>query len=68
MSVELVAPLIVNGEVEITIGDADIKDELEFWHNSMILFALGNSLSMNALKRFMENLWSFFYDARTILQ
>ncbi|CAK8562112.1 unnamed protein product [Lathyrus sativus] len=59
MAVEFVAPEIINRELEIQIDDSDVEDELEFWQNAMILFALGDSLSMNGVKKFMKNSWSF---------
>ncbi|CAK8573409.1 unnamed protein product [Lathyrus sativus] len=58
MMMEFVAPTIVNGEVEIEIEEADVADELEFWENSIILSALGETLSMNAVKKFMEMSWN----------
>ncbi|CAK8570485.1 unnamed protein product [Lathyrus sativus] len=59
MVVEFVALEIINGEIEMKIDESDVEDELDFWSNVMILFALGDSLSMNAVKKFMENSWSF---------
>lgn len=54
MAVDFIAPTFVNGKAEITIDESDVSEELEFWENSIILFALGQSLSMNAVKKFME--------------
>lgn len=54
MAVDFVAPTFVNGKAKITIDESDVSGELEFWENSIILFALGESLSMNAVKKFME--------------
>lgn len=54
MAVDFIAPTFVNGKAEITIDESDVYEELEFWENSIILFALGQSLSMNAVKKFME--------------
>lgn len=59
MAVEYVAPALVNGKVEVTINEADIADELLYWDNVVILFALGENLSMHAVKKFMETTWNF---------
>lgn len=32
---------------------------MEFWDNTLILFALGDNISMNVVKEFMEKIWSF---------
>ncbi|KAI5423833.1 hypothetical protein KIW84_030161 [Lathyrus oleraceus] len=58
VSMEYIPPTIVDGEVEVKIEESDVEDELEFWSNSIILFALGDSLSMNAVKKFMEKNWN----------
>ncbi|XP_058748156.1 uncharacterized protein LOC131620966 [Vicia villosa] len=54
MEVEFIASTVVNGEDEVSIEDADVEDELHYWENALILFALRETLSMNAVKRFME--------------
>ena len=59
MAVDFVAPTFVNGKAKVTIDDSDVSGELEFWENLIILFALGESLSMNAVKKFMEKTWNF---------
>ncbi|CAK8534710.1 unnamed protein product [Lathyrus sativus] len=60
MTVGFVAPKIVNGDLEIKkIEQEDVTEELEFWENAIILFALGESLPMNAAKKFMEKTWNF---------
>ncbi|CAK8577790.1 unnamed protein product [Lathyrus sativus] len=59
MAVDFVAPNIVNGEIEILIEDTDVVEKLEFWDNASILFALGQNLSMNAVRIFMEKTWNF---------
>ncbi|CAK8543301.1 unnamed protein product [Lathyrus sativus] len=59
MMVEFVAPKIVNGEIEIVIEESYVVEELEFLEHSIILFALGESLLMNVVKKFMEKTWNF---------
>ncbi|KAI5382050.1 hypothetical protein KIW84_UN0211 [Lathyrus oleraceus] len=58
VNMEYTPPTIVDGEVEVKIEESDVEEELEFWANSIILFALGESLSMNAVKKFMEKNWN----------
>lgn len=50
---EFSAPKLVEGEPEVIWGD-DVEDELEQWKASLILFAVGKDLSMNAMKQFVE--------------
>lgn len=57
--VEYVAPTLVNGEIEILIDETDIEEELKLWETTMILYALGEALSMNRVKKFMEKTWNF---------
>lgn len=54
MAVDFVAPTFVNGKAKVTIDESDVSGELEFWEILIILFALGESLSMNVVKKFME--------------
>ncbi|XP_058746354.1 uncharacterized protein LOC131619255 [Vicia villosa] len=41
------------------IEECDVAEELSYWENALILFALGESLSMHAVKNFMEKTWNF---------
>lgn len=59
MFVEFVAPQLINGEEKIIIEQSDVEDELQIWENDVILFTLGDSLFMHAVKNFMEKLWNF---------
>lgn len=54
-----VAPSIVDGELEVNIDKEDVKYELQFWDNALIMYALGEELSMNAVKHFMSTVWNF---------
>lgn len=54
MVVEFVALTMVNGEIKIVIDETDVAEELEFWEHALILFALGETLLMNVVKKFME--------------
>lgn len=59
MTIEFVAPQIINGEEHIIIKERDVAEELSYWENAVILFPLGESVSMHAIKNFMEKSWNF---------
>ncbi|KAG4969263.1 hypothetical protein JHK82_034972 [Glycine max] len=59
VTMEFVAPKLINGEVEVEIEAEDIASELQFWENAMILYVLGGSLSMTMLKNYMVKMWNF---------
>lgn len=40
VAVEFVAPQLINGEEKIIIEKSDVADELTYWENMVILFAL----------------------------
>ncbi|CAI8600559.1 unnamed protein product [Vicia faba] len=54
MSLGYVAPMMRDEEIVIQIEEDDVAEELEFWKNAIVLFALGETPSMNAVKKFME--------------
>lgn len=59
MAIEFTAPKIVESECEVEIEQVDIKTGVLFWDYSLIMYTLGKSLSMNAVKQFMTKFWSF---------
>lgn len=59
MAIAFIAPNLVDGEIENNIEVIDVAQELEFWENDIILFALGETLTMNAVRKFMEKTWNF---------
>ncbi|XP_058770215.1 uncharacterized protein LOC131643883 [Vicia villosa] len=59
MVIYFTAPKIVEGECEVEIEQADIETGVLFWDSSIIIYTLGKSLSMNAVKQFMTKFWSF---------
>ncbi|XP_058733155.1 uncharacterized protein LOC131604751 [Vicia villosa] len=59
LTMEYVAPKVVDGEIEIEIEEKDIESELRYWDSALILYALGGDISMNMLKHFMERMWNF---------
>ncbi|XP_058759684.1 uncharacterized protein LOC131632999 [Vicia villosa] len=59
LPVTFVARQLIDGEEKIIIEESDVVDELSYWENAAILFALGETLSMHAVKNFMEKTWNF---------
>lgn len=57
--IKYTVPMVVNGEIEVLIEEKDIASERQYWGNTLIMYALGEPLSMNALKKFMMNTWNF---------
>ncbi|CAK8576479.1 unnamed protein product [Lathyrus sativus] len=56
---EYVAPKLVNGVIEIEIEQEDIEIEVQFWDNALVLYVVGEGLSMNTVKNFMQKMWNF---------
>ncbi|CAK8573801.1 unnamed protein product [Lathyrus sativus] len=54
LTMEFVAPKIIDGEMEIQIEEEDVEKEVKFWESALIMYALGVDLSMNAVKQFMS--------------
>ncbi|CAK8568835.1 unnamed protein product [Lathyrus sativus] len=59
LTMEYVAPKVVNGMIEIDIEQEDIETEIHFWDNALILYVVGGDLSMNMVKNFMQRMWNF---------
>ncbi|CAK8544014.1 unnamed protein product [Lathyrus sativus] len=59
LTMEFVAPNIIDGEMEIQIEEEDVEKEVKFWESALIMYALGVDLSMNAVKQFMSKSWNF---------
>ncbi|CAK8560653.1 unnamed protein product [Lathyrus sativus] len=59
LSMEYVAPKVINGVIEIDIEQEDIETELRFWDNALILYVVGDDLSMNTMKNFIQRMWNF---------
>ncbi|XP_058732579.1 uncharacterized protein LOC131604108 [Vicia villosa] len=51
--------MVIDGEIEVQIEEKDVVSERQFWGNTLIMYALGEPLSMNAVKKFMMNTWNF---------
>ncbi|RZB52267.1 hypothetical protein D0Y65_048636 [Glycine soja] len=58
-AMKFIAPQVVDGKIEVLIEDDDIRSEVKFWESSLILYAMGADLSMNAVKNFMTRSWNF---------
>lgn len=59
MVIEFVAPKMVNGEIEVEIEEADIELEMKSWDLTLIMYVLGEDLSTNTKKQYMEKMWNF---------
>ncbi|XP_058761495.1 uncharacterized protein LOC131634890 [Vicia villosa] len=59
LSMQFVAPSVIDGGIEIEIEDDDIATEVKYWENALILYAMGEDLSMHMVKNFMEKAWNF---------
>ncbi|XP_058732852.1 uncharacterized protein LOC131604428 [Vicia villosa] len=57
--IEYTAPMLVNGEMEVHIEEQDVASEKHFWENVLIMYAIGEELSMNAVRKFMNTTWNF---------
>lgn len=43
----------------MVIESQDLQSEIQFWANALILYAVGDDLSINAIKKFMIKAWMF---------
>lgn len=53
LTMEFVAPKVIDGEIEIEIKTEDIELEVKFWESALVMYVLGDDLSINAVKQFM---------------
>ncbi|CAK8575428.1 unnamed protein product [Lathyrus sativus] len=58
-TIEYVAPTLVNEEVEVEIEEKDIGTEIKFWETALIMYVLGEDLSMITMKNYMTKAWNF---------
>ncbi|XP_058775452.1 uncharacterized protein LOC131649713 [Vicia villosa] len=59
LSIQYVAPNLVDGEIEVAIEEDDVASEIHSWANSLILYAFGEDLSINMVKNYMAKTWNF---------
>ncbi|CAK8531390.1 unnamed protein product [Lathyrus sativus] len=58
-AMKFIPPQVVEGKIEVQIEEDDVSSEVKFWESSLILYAMGADLSMNAVKNFMTRSWNF---------
>lgn len=44
----------IDGKIEVQLEEKDVASEKHLWRNALIMYAIGNDLSMNAVKKFMS--------------
>lgn len=59
LKMRFMAPMIIDGLTEVEIESSDTISETDYWKNGLILFAIGEELSMNAIKQFIGRAWRF---------
>ncbi|XP_058750189.1 uncharacterized protein LOC131623208 [Vicia villosa] len=59
LAMAYVAPARVEGDYDIEIEEEDVTTELRLWENTLVLYGLGEDLSMNMVKNFMTKTWNF---------
>lgn len=59
MSLEYIAPKMVNGKPIVEIEPEDIIGEVKYWEYALIMYVIGRDISTNSVKQFMESNWSF---------
>lgn len=59
LSIGSIAPTLIDGIVEQEIDAAAVKTELTSWETTLIMFTLGEDLSMNLVRQFMIKVWNF---------
>lgn len=58
VKMDFVAPEVVEGEVVIAIEEKDVASEVELSENGLILFAVGEELTVIAVTQFMSKVWN----------
>lgn len=59
LTIEFIAPKIVEGQIEVEIEEADVEYEVKLWESLLIMYALGRDLSMNAMQQYMSKFYNF---------
>lgn len=54
-----IPPIRAEDGIDVEIEAEDVESELQFWVNTLILYGLGEYLSMTAVKNFMTKVWNF---------
>ncbi|XP_058763382.1 uncharacterized protein LOC131636806 [Vicia villosa] len=58
LTLDFVAPKVVNGGIVVEIEQSDIESEVRYWDCALIMYVLGGELSMNMVKQFMMKNWN----------
>lgn len=59
LAMRYIAPTIIDGRMEIEVDDEDADREIHYWMNSLIMYVLGEDLSMNTVKNYMMKTWNY---------
>ncbi|KAJ8539483.1 hypothetical protein K7X08_013735 [Anisodus acutangulus] len=65
MSLQFIVPVIKNGVKVAQLEKLEIEKETEPWKNVVILYVVGESLTVGAVYRFL-NQWSFGYKPNVV--
>ncbi|XP_070022733.1 uncharacterized protein [Nicotiana sylvestris] len=58
MNLNYIPPLMKDGEVVVQLMEEDIVEENEKWNRAVILYVVGNTPSIGAIERFINNQWA----------
>lgn len=50
MGLRYTAPKVVDGMIEVIMEEKDVKSEMDFWADALILYEIGEDLTMNDVK------------------
>ena len=59
LEMKYIAPTVIDGRMEIEIDEEDANREALHWKNSLIMYVLGEDLSMHSVKNFMTKTWNY---------
>lgn len=59
MTLSFIAPMIKEGEKIDLLEKEEIEKENDKWKSSIILYLIGNSLTIGAVERFLASQWNF---------
>lgn len=43
IEIEYIAPIIIDGEIEVMISEQDIESYMIYWEHSLVIYALGQA-------------------------
>lgn len=59
LAIKFIPPKFVNGKIKVEMEESDVEAEIQFWGCSLIMYAIGDYLSMNVVKNYMLQYWNF---------